>query len=325
MHPRLLRELHELGLAVDALPDDDRWRALLDRLDRLYAARGAEADQQGPPRVDPAAQRQKWEALGRLAAGIAHEINTPIQFVGNNVNFLSTAIGDLMGLCADYQDMCHTAFTRVLDERDLHALKRSEDLADLDYIRRAIPQALTAMREGVERVTRIVLAVKNFSHPGVEEKAPADINAAVQSTLTLAANELKYVASVETELGELPPVTCYIGDINQALLNLVVNAAHAIADAAGGRAHRGRIRIRTSHGGAHVEIAISDNGCGIAPEIQARVFDPFFTTKEPGRGTGQGLPLARAVVVGKHGGSLTFETEAGAGTTFFVRLPVGGP
>jgi two-component system, NtrC family, sensor kinase len=309
MHPRLQRDLEELGLAADARRDP-RLRALIQRLEQHHR----ELD-----------ENHRWEALGRLSAGIAHEINTPIQLVGNSVSFLGGAIGDLMGLCADYQDMCHTACHRVLDERDMGSLRRSEEQADLQHIRRAIPQAITGMRDGIERVTRIVLAIKQFAHPGIAHKAPADLNAALLSTLTLAANELKYVAVVETELGELPPVTCYIGEINQVVLNLLVNAAHAVADAADQRAERGLIQVRTCQRDDLVEIAISDNGGGIPGEIQPRIFDPFFTTKEPGRGSGQGLALARSLVVDHHQGSLSFETRPGAGTTFFVRLPIDAP
>jgi signal transduction histidine kinase len=173
-------------------------------------------------------------------------------------------------------------------------------------------------------VATIVRAMKEFAHPDTRQKSAADLNRAIKSTLTVARNELKYVADVETDLGDLPPVVCNISDLNQVFLNLLVNAAHAIREVVReGTDAKGKIRVRTRREGNTVLIAISDTGCGIPENIRGRIFDPFFTTKEVGRGTGQGLSIARSVVVEKHGGSLTFETEPGKGTTFFVRLPIG--
>jgi signal transduction histidine kinase len=139
--------------------------------------------------------------------------------------------------------------------------------------------------------------------------------------LTVATNELKYVAMVETDFGDIPAVPCFVSDLNQVFLNLLVNAAHAIADVVGKSGQRGVIRVRTYLEGSVVVVAISDTGTGVPEEVRGRIFDPFFTTKEVGRGTGQGLALARSVVVERHGGSLTFETEMGKGTTFFIRIP----
>ncbi|MFN8546231.1 MAG: ATP-binding protein [Candidatus Binatia bacterium] len=156
-----------------------------------------------------------------------------------------------------------------------------------------------------------------------EEKLPADLNQALASTLTVARNELKYVADVETDFGDLPPVPCHLGDLNQVFLNLLVNAAHAIGDVVGTTGRKGQIGVRTAQEGGTVLIAISDTGGGIPEGIRDKIFEPFFTTKEVGRGTGQGLALARAIVVEKHGGTLTFESTLGHGTTFFIRLPVG--
>jgi signal transduction histidine kinase len=166
--------------------------------------------------------------------------------------------------------------------------------------------------------------MKEFAHPDQKEKAPADLNQAIQSTLTIAKNEYKYVAELETELGELPAVNCLIGSVNQVVLNIVVNAAHAIGDVVKGTENRGRIRVATRVEGNCALIAISDTGGGIPDHVRERIFDPFFTTKEVGKGTGQGLAIARSVVVDQHGGSLTFETELGKGTTFFIRLPIAG-
>jgi signal transduction histidine kinase len=163
--------------------------------------------------------------------------------------------------------------------------------------------------------------MKAFAHPDHGERAVADLNAALRDTLTVATNELKYVAKVETDFGKIPAVPCFVNDLNQVFLNLLVNAAHAIGDVVGKSGRLGVIRVRTYLEGSIVVIAISDTGTGIPEAVQGRIFDPFFTTKEVGKGTGQGLALARAVVVDQHGGSLTFETEMGKGTTFFVRIP----
>jgi signal transduction histidine kinase len=176
--------------------------------------------------------------------------------------------------------------------------------------------------DGVQRVATIVRAMRDFAHAPTAAKAPVDVNAALRSALVVASNEYKYIADVQTELGELPPVMCDGGDINQVFLNLVVNAAHAIVDANRGRARRGTIRVRTVAEGDHVRVSVSDTGTGIAPEVADRIYDPFFTTKDVGRGTGQGLAIARQIVVERHGGSIDFETQAGRGTTFHVRLPV---
>jgi signal transduction histidine kinase len=166
--------------------------------------------------------------------------------------------------------------------------------------------------------------MKAFAHPDQREKAPVDLNQAILSTLTIARNEYKYVADVETELGDLPPVRCHAGDVNQAILNIVVNAAHAVADVVQGSGRKGRIVVCTVRDGDEVVVTIRDTGAGIPAAIRHRVFEPFFTTKEIGKGTGQGLAIARSVVVEKHGGELTFETEEGKGTTFFLRLPIDG-
>jgi len=269
-------------------------------------------------------QAQKLEAVGRLATGIAHEINTPIQFVGDNTHFLQDAFADLLSLVRQYQELRTRAAAGAVDAALLAAVRQAEETADLEYLEEEIPKALAQSLEGVGRVASIVRALKEFAHPDSKEKAPADLNQALQSTLTVARNELKYVADVETEFGDLPAVTCRVGDVNQVFLNLLVNAAHAIADRVGDSGERGRIWVRTSAEGDWVTIAIGDTGCGIPEEIRSKVYDPFFTTKEVGRGTGQGLALARAVIVEQHGGSLSFDSTVGEGTVFYLRLPVMG-
>ncbi|MEO8213548.1 MAG: ATP-binding protein, partial [Myxococcales bacterium] len=174
---------------------------------------------------------------------------------------------------------------------------------------------------GVQRVAQIVGAMKRFAHPETRTKTPADINAALLDTVTVARNEIKYVADVETTLQTLPMIKCHLSDLNQVFLNLLVNAAHAISDKHG-RDNKGKVSINTRCIDDMVEIAISDDGCGIPEPIRHRLFEPFFTTKEVGRGTGQGLSLARSIIVERHGGTLTFESEAGVGTTFLIRLPI---
>jgi PAS domain S-box-containing protein len=264
---------------------------------------------------------QKLESIGQLAAGIAHEINTPIQFIGDNVNFLSGAFEQLIALCDSYRTACAKAAGAPLSAEDIEGLKREEELADLEYIRTNVVTSIASTLDGVGRVARIVQSMKAFSHPDRGERATADLNTALRDTLTVATNELKYVATVDTDFGKIPALPCFVNDLNQVFLNLLVNAAHAIGDVVGQTGQRGVIRVRTYLEGSVVVIAISDTGTGIPEAVRGRIFDPFFTTKEVGRGTGQGLALARAVVVDQHGGSLTFETEMGKGTTFFVRIP----
>jgi signal transduction histidine kinase len=197
-----------------------------------------------------------------------------------------------------------------------------EQETDCAYLLEEIPKALAQTLEGVTRVATIVRAMKDFAHPESREMAAADLNRALLSTLTVARNELKYVADVETEFGHLPLVVCNIGDLNQVFLNLLVNAAHAIGESVKGTGGKGKIKVRTAAEDGAVLITISDTGCGIPEANRNKIFDPFFTTKEVGRGTGQGLAISRSVVVDRHKGALTFESEVGKGTTFFIRLPV---
>ena len=266
---------------------------------------------------------QKLEAVGGLAAGIAHEINTPIQFVGDNTQFLQEAFTDLAKLFLKYHQICETAADGGSEPGLLEELIETEKAADLDFLTDEIPKALAQSLDGISRVATIVRAMKEFAHPSCNEKAATDLNQALQSTLIVARNEIKYVAEVETEFEELPLVECNAGDINQVFLNLLVNAAHAIKDRGEVEGQKGMIGIRTRREGDQVVISIKDSGCGIPENIRGKIFEPFFTTKEVGRGTGQGLAIARSIVVERHGGSLTFDTEVGRGTTFHIRLPIG--
>lgn len=267
-------------------------------------------------------QAQKLESVGRLASGIAHEINTPIQFVGDNAHFLHDSFETLRVLVGKFHELCcrHDDPSHELSA-ELHRL---EEELDCTYLMEEIPKAIAQSVEGVERAVTIVRAMKEFAHPENKGMVHADLNKALLSTLTVARNELKYVADVETELAELPLVVCSVSDLNQVFLNLLVNAAHSIGDVVGGTDQKGKIRVRTSTEGSLVLISISDTGSGIPESIRERIFDPFFTTKEVGRGTGQGLAIARSVVVDRHQGSLTFESKVGRGTTFYIRLPIAG-
>jgi signal transduction histidine kinase len=263
-------------------------------------------------------QAQRLESVGQLAAGIAHEINTPAQFVGDSIGFLAEAFDRTLVLVDKYRDQVGSSGNTELVATMAHA----EDEADLDYTKENAPDAIRRARDGVSRIATIVAAMKEFAHPETRQKERCDLNRAIETTLTIARNEYKYLADVETALGNLPLVLCHLGDLNQVFLNLIVNAAHAIAAVVGNSGSKGRITVRTACEGASVRIEITDTGCGIPDEIRDRVFDPFFTTKEVGRGSGQGLAIARNIVVDKHGGTLGFTTEPGKGTTFTVILPV---
>ena len=264
---------------------------------------------------------QKLEAVGRLAAGIAHEINTPIQFVGDNIRFLHGAFTDFNKVLDKYRYLWERV-AKGEAEQGLADVAEAEEAADINYLVEEIPKAIGQSLDGVTRVATLVRAMKEFAHPDRKERAAADINAALLSTLTVARNELKYVAEVETEFGDLPLAVCNIGELNQVFLNLLVNAAHAIGEVVNGTGQKGVIRVRTALEEDAVVISIADTGRGIPEAIRDKVFDPFFTTKGIGRGTGQGLAIARSVVVDRHGGTLTFASEVGKGTTFFIRLPL---
>jgi len=266
---------------------------------------------------------QKLEAVGGLASGIAHELNTPIQFVGDNTHFLQDAFRDLAQVLEKYHQLRDATANGAVPPALLDEVAQAEAAADLDYLRQEIPKALEQSLDGVTRVATIVRAMKEFAHPDRSEKMATDLNKSLESTLIVARNEIKYVANTETDFGELPLVLCHGGDLNQVFLNLLVNAAHAIKDVIKDSGKRGLIRIQTRQEGDEVLISIGDTGSGIPENIRDKIFEPFFTTKGVGRGTGQGLAIARSIAVDKHGGSLTFDTEVGLGTTFHIRLPVG--
>jgi signal transduction histidine kinase len=263
-------------------------------------------------------QAQKLEAVGRLAAGIAHEINTPAQFVGDNVQFSRDACGDLLTLIDTYRDALAAIAAGGVVAAATAGVARAEDDADLPYLREHLAESFDHTLEGVGRIAAIVRSVKTFAHPA-HALAPVDLNEAIRSTLIVARGGTKDAADVVTELGAIPLVTVNGGEINQVILNLVINAADAIASAGRGR---GTITVRTWATDDEVIASVSDDGTGIPDAVADRIFDPFFTTKEVGHGTGQGLAIASSVAR-KHGGTLGFTTELGVGTTFTLRLPAG--
>ncbi|QDT12181.1 sensor histidine kinase [Planctomycetes bacterium K23_9] len=270
------------------------------------------------------AQAQKLESIGELAAGIAHEINTPIQYVGDNTRFVQTACDDLV----DVLQSCQALIATLNEEGDVdkakQTLQTSLDDADVEYLLEEIPSAITQTLDGVDRVANIVRAMKEFSHPGVSEMALTDLSNAIENTVMVARNEWKYVAEMETEFDpDLPPVSCLPGELNQVLLNMVVNSAHAIAESLGESSEqKGKIKISTHLATPFAEIRISDNGTGVAEEDIQRIFAPFFTTKAVGKGTGQGLAIAQTVIVEKHGGAIEVESQLGQGTTFIIKIPI---
>jgi signal transduction histidine kinase/DNA-binding response OmpR family regulator len=248
---------------------------------------------------------QKLEAVGRLAAGIAHEINTPIQYISDSVHFLGSAFDELLTVVAGAEH-----------------LSDAKPAADLPFLLDEVPGAIERIIEGTERVATIVRAMKEFAHPDATDQAPADLNRAIETTLLIARSEYKYVATVQLSCGNIPEVVCNVGELSQVFLNLIVNSAHALADA-GRDAESGRITIRTGLVDGWAELQFEDNGCGIPQAIIDKIYDPFFTTKEVGRGSGQGLAIARAIVVDKHSGSISVDSTPGLGTCFTLRLPVG--
>ncbi len=270
------------------------------------------------------AHAQKMESVGQLAAGIAHEINTPIQYVGDNTRFLKTSfdsierllqsLDELLVKCEQFDSLRPTVLTFQELVKEI----------DLEFLREEIPLAIEQTLEGAESVSRIVRAMKEFSHPGSEERMSINLNHALENTLTVCKNEWKYCADVKMDFQEfLPPVNCLPGELNQVFLNLVVNAAHAIETQLKSQRsnERGLLTVATRFNDQWVMVEIADTGGGIPEAIQSRIYDPFFTTKPVGKGTGQGLAICYNVVVEKHQGKLFFHTEVGKGTTFHVWIP----
>lgn len=261
--------------------------------------------------------------MGQLAAGMAHEINTPAQYVSDNLHFLQDAFDGFFSVFKHFQNLYQSIHTGSVKVKTLKALEAAMSDADMDYLIEQVPDAIGQSLEGMTRITQIVQAIRDFSHPGLMEKKKVDMGKAIRNTVMVTRNMWKYVSDVETDLDDtLTRVPCRLGEINQVILNLIVNAADAIAETVGdGTSPKGTIRIQTRRIESWAEIRVSDTGPGIPPHIRKQIFNPFFTTKPVGKGTGQGLAIA-ASVIANHGGILDFETSQGAGTTFIIRLPL---
>lgn len=270
---------------------------------------------------------QKLESIGQLAAGIAHEINTPTQYVGDNVRFLKDSFQDYSEVLQQSTQLLDLCRTHQLLPDVVAEMTGTIEMADLEYLAVEVPKAFKQALDGVERISKIVQSMKDFAHPGSSDMRATDLNKAIESTVTVASNEWKYVAEVVTNYDRsLPLVPCLIGEFNQVILNMIVNAAHAISDVtAEGGLGKGKITITTKNMGSCAEVRISDTGCGMTENIRKKIFDPFFTTKEVGKGTGQGLAISHTVIVEKHKGTIDVSSEVGTGTTFVICLPIDRP
>ncbi|WP_028583846.1 two-component system sensor histidine kinase NtrB [Desulfogranum mediterraneum] len=263
----------------------------------------------------------KLQSIGELSAGIAHEINTPIQFIGNNLSFLEQGFEDLLQLLQEYSRLRKNEQLRPVSSEINQQLSDQEEEADLEYLLEEVPKAFTQTQHGVDRVRELVQGLKGFSHSSEETRQLTDLNQVINNTLIVCRNEYKYCAEVQLELGAIPEIEVFQGDMGQVILNLVVNAAHAIAEKTSATSEPGLITISSRADEDKVLITVSDDGAGIDPKIRERIFDPFFTTKDVGRGSGQGLAIARTIVSEKHGGTLSFDSVPGKGTTFTISLP----
>jgi len=325
-----LAEVRQLALSVTK-----KWNLArqanrkLEELDGLVRERTAEIELQNKKLEETHSQllhAQKMESIGQLAAGVAHEINTPIQYIGDNTRFLQDAFKELNDTLECLETLVGMDGSDAALSDLVERLRKSAAAADVGYLREEAPQAIQQTLDGTAQVAKIVRSMKEFSHPGNEEMTSIDLNQAIESTLTVSRNEWKYVAEVVTDFDDsLDSVYCFPGDLNQVFVNLIVNAAHAIDETREENSTElGEIRVSTSRDGEWAEIRIQDNGTGMPPEIKKKIFDPFFTTKAVGKGTGQGLSIAYSVVTEKHGGTIEVESEPGRGTTFIVRVPVNG-
>ena len=263
----------------------------------------------------------RLETLGTMASGIAHEINTPIQFIGDNLQFIGDSFATIEDLLKRYAVLHEAAITgEVLGPESKNVAEAIED-AELDFLREELPSAIEQSLSGIQQVARIASAMKTFARRGGSEREMADINQAIDMTAAICRNEWKYDADMELSLDPaLPQIACHIGELSQVWLNLIVNAAHAIKDKPD--LPRGLIRIETRQRHGMVEITVSDNGTGMPEDVRQRVFEPFFSTKAAGEGSGQGLAICRSIVTEQHGGEIELLTNVGEGTCFTVRLPI---
>jgi signal transduction histidine kinase len=294
----------------------------LDQVARL-AIKRMQLDLQEVAREQDLSQFERLEAIGQLAAGIAHEINTPMQYIGDNLRFLKDAIDELTPVLVAVAALGKVEDAGTDTAARLQEIAALAETADVNYLLEELPSAIQQSRDGVGHVTKIVLAMKEFSHPAAQEKKNIDVARAIDSTVTICRNEWKYVAKVELDVPTgLPSLCCHPGEFNQIILNVVVNAAHAIADKLGPKSEAiGTITLRARATEENMVLEISDTGIGMSDEVKRRIFEPFFTTKEVGRGTGQGLTLVLRCVA-NHGGSIAVESKPGVGTTFRIELPL---
>jgi PAS domain S-box-containing protein len=300
-----------VGYACSALVEDGIRKGIIISFRDIQSLKRAQQE---------ALQASKLASVGQLAAGVAHEINTPIQYIGDNLRFLGNSLETLLAAMNRYREFFsqHCGDSAAKEDFEKFLLD-----TDMDYLLSEMPQAVSQSLDGVGQVARIVLAMKEFSHPGEREKGAVDLNKAIENTVAVSRNEWKHVADLEVNLAaDLPPVMCLPGEMNQVLLNLIVNAAHAIG--ARNSMQKGRIMVSTQRRGGFVDIVVEDDGIGMSEAVRERIFDPFFTTKAVGKGTGQGLAICRDVVVTKHSGKISVDTWEGKGTTFLIRLPING-
>jgi len=266
---------------------------------------------------------QKMESIGLLASGIAHEINSPMQYVSDNTYFLKSSFKDILSFISEVNSMVDNHLSDKVFDSFTKELKKKKKKYDIEFLMQEIPLSIDRTLSGIERVSKIVSAMKNFAHPSGKQKTLADINKGIEVTATISKNEWKYIADMELKLEpNLPMILCCLDEINQVMLNLIINSAHAIEEKIGRNSgEKGFIKIETLLENDYIVINITDSGNGIPKEIQSRVFDPFFTTKEIGKGTGQGLAISHDIIVNKHKGQIYFNSKKGVGTTFTIKLP----
>jgi len=269
-------------------------------------------------------QAQKLEAIGQLAAGVAHEINTPTQFISDNLHFLKDSFKDQARLLALYQTLLEQTLAGEVEASVKEQIQTVQEEIEIDYLLEEMPEAIKQSIEGTDQIASIVSAMKEFAHPGTDDKTDTDINKIVQNALTVTRNEWKPVATTELNLDpNIPSIPCIQGLLNQVFLNIIINAVHAIEDhIKAGAPSPGKLTIATKRDDNMVSVSLTDTGSGMKEEIRTRIFDPFFTTKGVGKGTGQGLSIAHSIVVDKHHGQISCDSELGKGTTFTIRLPL---
>ena len=268
------------------------------------------------------AQSQKMESIGQLAAGIAHEINTPAQYVGDNIRFVQESFDDIKNILDKYGRLLEAGKKNTVTRSLVDEMSRLIEEKDIAYLTGEIPKAIKETMEGIGKISEIIKAMKDFAQPGVSNKVAININDAIESTVAVAHSKWYPVANLEKHYaGDIPPVLGHPAELNQAILNIIINAAEAIGEVIGSNSqNKGTITIETRRNKAGVEIRISDTGGGIPEAVCDKVFNPFFTTKTVGHGTGQGLSTAHAIITGRHGGTIAFETEKDRGTTFIICL-----